>query len=91
MYVELNGNQLTLSGSFNGLESEFDETIAGGAHLHIAGADANGGVDIFLNALLMDDSSNGVFLPMDNVNSIDSGQLGNLMAESYYVNIHTTA
>jgi hypothetical protein len=91
MYAELNGDQLTLSGSFNGLEGEFDETIAGGAHLHIAGADANGGVDIFLNAWVKDDSLNGVFLPMDNVNSIDSGQLSNLMAESYYVNIHTTA
>lgn len=91
MYAELNGNQLTLSGSFNRLEGEFDETIGGGAHIHLAGPEANGGVDLLLNAFVFDDSLNGLFLPMDNTNTLDSGQLMNLFAESYYVNIHTTA
>lgn len=72
LVAELFGNELTISGSFSDLEGEFDETIAGGAYLHLAGLDANGGVDLLLNAFVFNDSLNGLFLPMDNTNTLDS-------------------
>lgn len=88
--LELAGDQLTVSGAFGGLQSEFDVNIAGGAHLHIGVPGENGGVDLLLNASLESDNLSGRFLAMDNTFTLTVEQVANLQAGNYYANLHTT-
>ncbi len=88
--AELTGNMLVLSGGFSGLTGEFDEMVAGGAHLHIGGPGENGGVDITLVPTLDADELGGAFEPMNNAFMLTADQAANLRGGSYYVNIHTT-
>jgi hypothetical protein len=86
---ELNGSELTLSGSFSDLQSEFDASVAGGAHLHLAGPGANGGVDILINADVDGSGTSGTFNAAENTFLLDGEQVQNLLGGDYYVNIHT--
>ncbi|MEZ4703283.1 MAG: CHRD domain-containing protein [Rhodothermales bacterium] len=85
----LGDTSLTVSGSFKELSSAFNPDVAGGAHLHLAAANANGGVDFFLTAALADDSLSGTFPAADNTLKITAEQKASLLDAMYYANIHT--
>ena len=87
--AEVRGNMLFVSGSFNGLTSEFDASVAGGAHLHIAPATGNGPIAFLLTAEVADDSLSGRFFAADNAFELTDAQLANLFDYNYYANIHT--
>ena len=89
--MELNGNQLVASGSFNGLVGDFDANIGGGSHVHTGMAGENGGIAFNLNATLSEDLKSGTYLPADNTVTLTDEQITALYDASLYVNIHTTA
>ncbi len=91
LQFELTGDQLTVTGGFSGLEGDFDASIAGGSHLHIADAANNGDVTIILNATVASDLRSGVYNAADNTFTIDELQRAALLGGTIYVNIHTTA
>lgn len=90
LILEVNGNQGTLTGSFNNLVSNFDESIAGGAHLHAGAAGRNGGVVVFLNVLADADLKGGIFPTHSNRFEVSPELLDTLLLRSIYANIHTT-
>lgn len=91
LQLELNGSELTVSGSFAGLTGDFAANIAGGAHLHAAVAGRNGGISVPLNATVAADNKSGVFAAVDNTFILTAEQVALLRARSLYANIHTTA
>ena len=88
---ELNGNHLTMSGSFSDLTGEFAGDIAGGSHIHNAAAGSNGDIVFTLGPALNADLLGGIFTAVNNVNELDDAQLSELFAGNFYVNIHTAA
>jgi hypothetical protein len=87
--IEVSNGEMVLTGAFSGLSSAFNEMIAGGAHLHIAGPGANGDVDVALMPNLADDELSGIFRARDNTFPITEAQEETLRAGQYYVNIHS--
>ena len=79
---------ITVSGSFNNLESDLNTALAGGAHLHLAPRGENGGV-IFPLTIQSSDTRNGVFLPQENTFTLSAEQVIALFEEGIYVNIHS--
>lgn len=91
MVFQLKGDSLIASGSFANLSGEFDAEIAGGSHLHMGEAGANGSVMISLNATLSEDKLSGTYSPENNRFELTSEQKTALMNRMMYVNIHTKA
>lgn len=89
--LELNGDQLTVTGAFSGLTGEFDPNIGGGAHLHLGAPGENGGVDIAINATTAADNLSGAFEAVGNTYTLTEEQIVTLTAGNYYANLHTTA
>ncbi|WP_425420358.1 CHRD domain-containing protein [Phaeodactylibacter xiamenensis] len=89
--LELNGDQLTVTGAFSGLTDEFDPNIGGGAHLHLGAPGENGGVDIVINAMTASDNLSGTFMANNNTFTLSEEQVVDLIAGNYYANIHTMA
>jgi hypothetical protein len=87
---QVEGDSLFVSGSFSNLSSEFDASVAGGSHLHIASAGSNGDVSILLNATVDEGKMSGVYLPSENRFELSAEQKTALMNRMFYVNIHTT-
>ncbi|MCF7806023.1 MAG: CHRD domain-containing protein [Candidatus Marinimicrobia bacterium] len=87
--AQLEGDSLFLSGTFEGLSSDFNANIGGGSHLHLAPAGSNGGVEIPLNVSVNADMRSGTFVEADNSFELSSEQKSALMARKFYVNIHT--
>ncbi len=87
---EITGDQLVVTGGFSGLDGDFDASVAGGSHLHLADASGNGGVTILLNATVDADLKGGVYNVADNTFTIDASQKASLLSGGVYVNIHTT-
>jgi len=87
--AEINGNQLTVSGSFANLGSDFDEAIAGGAHLHLSPFGGNGPIAFVLNSDLDGDLRGGEFAADSNSFMLSDGQLDTLIDRGFYLNIHT--
>jgi hypothetical protein len=87
--LELNGDVLIATGSFTGLESDFNAAIAGGAHLHTAGPSANGGVDVFLSTAVGADMRSGRYGVDSNTFVLEENQIATVLAEGYYANIHS--
>jgi uncharacterized repeat protein (TIGR01451 family) len=85
--IELDGNMLAVSGSFRGLDSDFN----GGSHLHIGYAGTSGGVSVPLNASMNADMRSGVFEAANNTFTLDSAQIAALKARQMYANVHTNA
>ena len=85
---ELNGNQLVLTGSFAGLGSDVDTTIAGGAHVHIGPAGSTGPVIFPLNMRFTGaDLTAAVF--GENRLMLTDEQVIALLARGLYINVHT--
>lgn len=90
--VELRGGtEAVVTGAFSDLTSDFDAEVAGGAHLHQAALDANGGIEVGLNADVGGDLRGGVFAAADNTFDLTGDQVDALLGERLYVNIHTQA
>ena len=91
LFLDVDNDQLTVTGSFQNLEGDFDASIAGGAHLHMALAGSNGGISISLTPTPDADLKGGVFTAADNTFTLDAAQMAALEARSLYANLHTTA
>jgi hypothetical protein len=87
--AELNGNMLTLTGSFEGLSSPVATEIAGGAHVHVGAPGRDGDVVLVLDATLSSDGTSGVFERSNNTFELDAEVAAALFARGLYVNIHT--
>ncbi|RMF22341.1 MAG: CHRD domain-containing protein [Bacteroidetes bacterium] len=90
LMLELHGDQLVVSGSFANLSSDFDASVAGGAHLHLGLPGANGDIAVFLDATLDADLRGGVFEAANNTFTLSADQMAALQAREVYANIHTT-
>ena len=88
--IELNGDEVTMSGAFRNLTGDFASAIAGGSHLHASIAGKNGDVQLFTNAELDDDLKGGRFLAEDNTFEADIRNIYDLSFGNLYLNIHTT-
>ncbi|RMG26729.1 MAG: CHRD domain-containing protein [Bacteroidetes bacterium] len=88
--LDLLGDQLTVTGAFMNLDGEFNENVAGGAHLHLGMAGENGGIDLHLHASVNADGKSGVFEADSNTFTLTQDQMMALRARNYYANIHTT-
>ena len=89
IFLELHGDSLVLSGTFQNLDSDYNTDIAGGAHIHMAYAGRNGGVELPLEVTLDGDGRGGVYKAIDNKFGLTAGQKAALMERRLYVNIHT--
>jgi len=89
--AELTGNQLVVTGSFEGLTSDFNAQIQGGVHLHRGYAGSNGGIEVILAPTLDGDNRGGVFVAEDNTFELTAQQLALLQNRQLYINIHTVA
>lgn len=87
--LELTGSELTLSGSVNNLESDFDESIAQGAHLHYASVGGSGPVVTILNPTVADDMRSVDWLAEDNQFTLADSVVDALYTGGIYANIHT--
>ena len=81
---------MVLSGSFSGLESDFNADIAGGAHVHLGSSVENGGIELMLVPTIGDDSRSGQFEAANNTFALSQEQADALFEERLYVNIHST-
>ncbi|HAC14470.1 MAG TPA: hypothetical protein DCE78_00780, partial [Bacteroidetes bacterium] len=87
--AELEGDMLTVSGSFENLSSAVATEIAGGAHIHLGYAGQNGAVGIVLTASLDADMLGGTFVASQNMFDLTEEQKTALMERGFYVNVHT--
>ncbi|WP_299680498.1 CHRD domain-containing protein [uncultured Dokdonia sp.] len=86
----LTGNELVVSGSFEGLRGELYTPAAGGDHIHRALAGRNGGIELSLTAVLSDGNTAGVYNAVDNTFTLTDDQVTALNAREFYVNIHSS-
>ena len=89
--LQLRGDSLFVSGSFQNLADEFDAEIAGGSHLHTALAGSNGSIALNLTATVSSDKLSGSYYPSDNAFELTADQKNALLNRMFYVNIHTKA
>lgn len=85
----LSGNTLQLEGTFGNLESDFDSTIAGGAHIHLGPAGIGGPIAFRLVTDLDDDLRGGSFETADNRFELTDEEVSILRDHGFYINIHT--
>ncbi len=86
--ASLNGSELTLSGSFEGLSSPVQPVAETGVHIHHGYTGQNGGVEVILNPSLMDGDTSGEF---NETVTLSAAQLSMLQERQLYINIHTEA
>jgi hypothetical protein len=89
LMLELAGDQLTVSGAFSGLSSDFNAAIRGGAHLHLAPIGRNGGIQIELAATVNADNRSGTFAAANNTFTLSTDLVTALRSRKLYANIHT--
>lgn len=83
--VELDGGQLVLSGTFRDLTSAYTAS-----HIHVGEAGVPGAVVIPLAPTIDAGDLSGAFEPANNTFALTDEQVETLLAEGYYVNVHTT-
>lgn len=76
---------LIVTGSFNGLESDY-----AASHLHTGMAGQNGGVAIGLTATTLADNRSGEFIPAENSYTLNAAQKTALFDRMIYTNVHST-
>jgi hypothetical protein len=90
--LEYDGTDLVVTGSFNGLTSDYIEvgSTGSGSHLHAGFAGQNGGVAISLTPTLSGDNRSGTFLVEDNTfTNVPSDVVETLTNRGHYLNIHS--
>ena len=87
--AQLEGDQLTISGSFSELDSDIDTSILGGIHMHVGFAGANGPVAFPLRVALSSDLRSGIIDPAVNIYTLTFPQVIRLQARGLYINLHT--
>ncbi|WP_420460033.1 CHRD domain-containing protein [Neolewinella sp.] len=88
--LELSDTMLMLSGSVTMLQGDFDYSVSGGAHLHLAPAGQNGDIIIPLSADTLNASKAAEFSVDSNTFNITMDQAMALRNGRMYANIHTT-
>ncbi len=86
---ELTDNQLTVSGGFFDMISDYDASIAGGCHLHYGSAIETGPIALVLNPRVDAGLRSGSFPTDDNKFTISNGLRDSLLAGQIYVNVHS--
>ena len=87
--VEILGNQLTVSGSFQNLSSPLLVSFDNGAHIHFAPVGSRGPHYFNLMATPDDDIDSGRFRAVDNVFDISDTQRDSLRARLGYISVHS--
>lgn len=87
--AELDGTSLRVTGSFSGLTSPVATSVAGGAHLHIGGAGANGPVAFPLAMTLAGDGLSATIDASANTFTLTTEQVAAVRARRMYANVHT--
>ncbi|THH41716.1 CHRD domain-containing protein [Neolewinella litorea] len=88
--AEVRDSSLVLIGSFEGLDSDFASSIAGGMHLHRAIAGSNGGIVTPVNTEIDDDNRGGEIVADSNRVQLSAEQYGALRDRELYANVHST-
>ncbi|MDH3650906.1 MAG: CHRD domain-containing protein, partial [Saprospiraceae bacterium] len=88
VYGLTDGN-LTVSGSFAGLESDLAVNILGGMHIHLGMTGRNGSVAFPLTVDVGDDSRSGYLDPAKNMFAVSGDTLSALMGRALYINVHS--
>ena len=88
--LELNDTTLKLSGSVTMLQGDFDYSVGGGAHLHLAPAGQNGDIIIPLAGDTLRAGKSVEFSVDSNTFNITMDQTRALRTGQMYANIHTT-
>jgi len=99
--IDIDGNNVTVTGSFSNLVSDVNTAIRGGAHIHVGGVGTNGPIVIELQPTFATDERSGTFEADSNTvdvttltfpEGIDADSvLSALQNGNAYVNVHTDA
>lgn len=81
----LDGSNLTVTGSFSGLQSDLYEVSGSAAHVHAGAIGVSGGIVFGLN-ITTTDQRNGTFT---GTKSLSSDDQNTFKAGGFYVNVHT--
>ncbi len=84
----LDGNTLTLTGSFEGLSAPVEPVGGTGVHIHTGFTGENGGVEVSLDPELTGNNTAGTF---NETVSLSPEQVEMLQNRSLYINIHSEA
>ncbi len=84
----LDGNTLTLSGSFEGLSTPIEPVGGTGVHIHTGFTGENGGVEVSLDPELTNGNTAGTF---DESVTLSAEQIEMLQNRGLYINIHSEA
>lgn len=88
LHGEVRGTEVTVTGSFSGLESDYDPNI--GSHLHRGYLGQNGPVEVILNPIVGSDTRSATYLAADNrATGLSAGLVDSLRNRAVYANIHT--
>ena len=85
--AELDGQTLTVNGTFEGLQSDLMAAAGSAAHVHRAGRGASGPIVFNLNVTPNADNRSGSFTGTSELSADD---LANYRNGDLYVNVHTT-
>lgn len=86
---ELRGDELTSSGSFAGLASDYIDSP--GSHIHVGAAGTNGPVEFVFEPELddMEDARAGIFFAPENTFTLEPTDVITLVEGEFYVNVHS--
>ena len=87
----LDGNELSVGGSFINLADELATDLRGGSHIHNAIVTEDGDIEVDLSASLSSDKRNGIYKAADHVFELDDNQRLSLLNGMLYVNVHSLA
>ncbi len=84
--LELIGDSLFVSGSFNGLSGTY-----AASHIHLAPAGSGGGVSFALSPTIGVDNMSGIYFATNNKFELTAQQKQDLWDRDFYVNVHSSA
>jgi len=88
--LEYTNGVTTVTGSFAGLESNFNLNAAGGAHIYDGYAGSSGEIVQRLNVVLADGNQSGTFAAEDNTFNLEETDVAALFDRGQYISLVTT-
>ncbi|MEM8528387.1 MAG: CHRD domain-containing protein [Bacteroidota bacterium] len=88
--IEYTNGVSTVTGSFAGLDSDFNLNAGGGAHIYDAYAGSSGEIVQRLNVVLGEDSQSGTFAAEDNNFNLEADDIASLFDRGQYISLVTT-